>query len=141
MKRNKGFTLLGAIVVLSVIAIALGAVILPALAGNVYDRSTTAMGPTTGTFAWTNTVKYSALELKRIWVEDALATNHVVTVSRKTSDGSYTQAVGTVTCGTASNGNTASFTAGYLKYGDVLTGSSTVTTGATVMVEYEVQQH
>lgn len=113
-----------------------------AIAGNVYDRDTQALSTTAGTGIWTNSAfSYSALELKRIWVHDALVTNVVLTVSRITSDLTYTQTVGTVTCSTASSGSTSSFTAAYLRYGDMLSFSSSISTGSTVMIEFEVQQH
>ena len=69
----------------------------------------------------------------------ALAAADTVTVSRVSSDNLYTQSVGSVTVA-ANAGNTASFTAAYLKYGDKLKFAGTATTGATVMLEYEVQQ-
>lgn len=121
-------------------AVALMIAVGSALAGSVYDRATKALSASAGTGTWTNTVQYSALNLKRIWIESSLNATSVVTVTRITSDGAYTQAVGSVTC-TSSAGSTASFTAAYLKYGDMLYFSSSPGTGATAIVEYEVQQH
>lgn len=109
------------------------------MAAGIYDRSTTTIGTTTGTVTWTNTWKYSAIELKRIWVSSALSAADTVTVTRVTSDGIYTQAVGSVTVA-ANAGNTPTFTAAYLKYGDLLKFAGTAGTGATVMIEYEVQK-
>ena len=110
-----------------------------AYAASVYDRSVQSLGTTTGSAVWTNTWKYSAVELKRIWVVNPLVASNNVTVTRITSDNVYTQAVGTVAV-LSSAGNTASFTAGFLKYGDKLAFSSDISTGSTVMVEYQVQQ-
>jgi hypothetical protein len=112
-----------------------------AFAGSVYDRTTKALSVTAGTGTWTNETDYAAIKLVRVWAENALATNAVVTVSRVTSDNTYTQTVGTVSCGTATSGNTATFTAGYLSPNDKLTFSSTVATGMTMVIEYEVQKH
>lgn len=108
-------------------------------AANVYDRSVVTLGTTTGTATYTNTWKYSALELKRIWVEGSLIASNNVTVTRISSDGVYTQACGTVNVRSGA-GNTPTFTAAFLKYGDKLAFASDISTGATVMVEYEVQQ-
>jgi len=108
-------------------------------AASVYDRSTVSLGTSTGTAQWTNTWKYSAVELKRIWIQNCLAAVDTVTVSRITSDGIYTQAVGSVVCA-SNSGSTPTFTASFLKYGDRLTFASLVATGSTAMIEYEVQQ-
>jgi hypothetical protein len=112
-----------------------------AMAGAVYDRSTLTLGTTTGTGTWTNTTPYAALSLKRIWIQDALATNGVITVTRVAGDTGYSDTAGTVTMGASTNGSTASFTAAYLKYGDKLAFTTTVATGATAVIEYEVQKH
>jgi hypothetical protein len=111
------------------------------IAGTVYDRSVVTISTTLGTATWVNAdLPYSAIKLVRIWVEKDLIAINTVTVSRVTSDGVYTQSVGSVV--TAANaGSTASFTATYLKQNDYLLFSSTVATGATAIVEYEVQQH
>ena len=110
-----------------------------AYAASVYDRSVQSLGTTTGSAVWTNTWKYSAVELKRIWVVNPLVASNNVAISRISSDNVYTQTVGSVAV-LSSAGNTASFTAGFLKYGDKLLFSSDISTGATVMVEYQVQQ-
>ena len=112
-----------------------------AIAGSVYERSTVTISTTLGTATWVNDdLPYSAVKLVRIWVEKDLIAINTVTVTRVTSDGVYTQSVGSVV--TAANaGSTASFTATYLKPNDYLLFSSTVATGATAIVEYEVQQH
>ncbi|MEI6166002.1 MAG: hypothetical protein WCS52_02300 [bacterium] len=110
-----------------------------AYAASVYDRSVQSLGTTTGSAVWTNTWKYSAVELKRIWVVNPLVASNNVAISRISADNVYTQTVGTVAV-LSSAGNTASFTAGFLKYGDKLLFSSDISTGSTVMVEYEVQQ-
>jgi len=112
-----------------------------AVAGQVYDRATKALSVTLGTGTWTNTADYAAIELKRIWIENALETNGVYTVSRITSDGTYTQSIGTITMAALKSGSTASFTAAYLKQNDRISFSSTVATGATAVIEYEVQKH
>lgn len=123
-----------------IVGLMLAMVALAAIAGSVYDRDTKALGASTGTATWTNTYKYAAIVLKNVWIQNCLVAVGTVTVSRVTSDGTYTQAVGTVT--TAANaGNTTSFTASYLKAGDMLTFSSAPATGSTAMIEFEVQQH
>jgi len=109
-----------------------------AIADAVYDRSVVAISTTAGTATFTNTQAYAAIELKRIWIERSLIAVNTQTISRVTSDGVYTQSVGSVT--TASNsGSTASFTAGYMKYGDKLNFVGTVSTGAVAVIEYAVQ--
>lgn len=129
---------LACILFIAVIIAILGAAVV--YAAPVYDRSVVALGTATGTAQWTNTWKYSAIELKRIWILDSLATNATLTATRITADGTYTQAVGTVSSGALTYGSTSSFTAAHLKYGDRLPLSSSATTGAVVMIEYEVQQ-
>lgn len=131
MKRFRIATMIIALVCLSAIL---------ALAGSVYDRDTCTLGTTTGTGTWTNDTNYAALALKRIWIQDSLATNGVFTVSRVSTDG-YTDTVGTITMGASTNGSTATLTASYLKYGDKLTFATTVATGAVAVIEYEVQKH
>jgi len=131
MKRIKAIT--------GIVALLLVAVALVALAGSVYDRTTATLGTATGTVTWTNTQKYAAVELKRIWIEGDLVAADTVTVYRVTSDNAYTQACASVTVA-ASDGNSASFTAAYLKYGDKLPFSSGIATGSTAMIEYIVQE-
>lgn len=131
MRKNDYLRLLALVAFLALTAVV--------LAGAVYDRSTVTLGTATGTATWTNTWKYSAVELKRLWVIGGLAAADTCTVARVSSDNLYTQSVGTVTVA-ANAGNTASFTAAYLKYGDKLTFAGTATTGGTVLIEYEVQQ-
>jgi len=96
-------------------------------------------GTATGTAVWTNTARYATIDLKRIWVERSLVANDTVTVNRVTADNVFTQAVGTVAV-TSSKGNTSSFTAEYLKYGDMLPFAGTASTGAVIVIDYVVQQ-
>ena len=116
---------------------------LVALAGSVYDRTTNGI-PVSGTSTYTNKFDNGNLLLKRIWLESAAATNQTVAISRVTSDNTYTQTVGSVAIAAATSGSTASFTASYLKYGDMLKFASTggiASTGGVAIIEYEVQQH
>lgn len=133
MKRILNFL---AVFMVVVAALSLVAV---AIAGEVYDRATVTLGTTTGTANWTNTADYAALKLLRIWVEGVPVTNQVVTITR--TAGGYEQTVGTVTCGTSTNGSTASFTAGYMKNGDKLGFAGSIATGGVAVVEYAVQKH
>lgn len=121
--------------------VAISAMMAPA--GSVYDRATN-MVPVSGSATFTNKFDNGNLILKRIWFENATATNQTVAINRVTSDNLFTQTVGSVSCSTATSGSTASFTASYLKYGDKLTFSSTggaASTGGVAVIEYEVQQH
>lgn len=110
----------------------------PAVAGDVYSRAVITNGTATGTCTWTNTMRYVAIDLKRIWVSKSLTASDTVTIQRVTADNVFTQAVGSVTVSTSA-GNTASFTAEYLAYGDKLVPSSSATTGSVIMIEYVVQ--
>lgn len=136
-KSSKGFSLaqmMGLMVVLAIFAV--GA----AIAGSVYDRKIVTLGTTTGTATWVNDYNYAALALKRVWIAgnaDAVAT---VTVTRVTSDNVYTQTVGSIVCASGA-GSTATLTAAYLKPGDKLAFANSTATGATAMVEFELQQH
>lgn len=123
-----------------ILAAVLALAALAAFAGQVYDRQKVTLGSTTGSATFTNSVQYSALKLVRIWADNSLAALNTVTVTRVLSDGSFTNAVGTIEL-TANKGSTATFTAAYLAYGDKLVFSSLQPTGSTVIVEYEVQQH
>ncbi len=109
-----------------------------AIAGQVYDRETVTI-TNTGTADWTCDVDYSAVKLVRVWAVSSLATSNNLAIVRVTSDGLYTQTVGSVT-GPAP-ASTASFIATYLAPGDILRVTSTPATGGVVQVEYEVQQH
>lgn len=117
--------------------VVLAALICVARAGQVYDRDTAAVS-TAGSATWTNTAQYAAIKLARIWIVDSARAADTVTVVRVTSDGLYTQAVGTVTVA-ASTGNQATFTAGFLEPLDKLV--FTASTSSTAMIEFEVQQH
>ena len=122
-------------------AVAIAAVTLtpaPVQAADVYERIVLTNGTATGTLTWTNTAKYVAIDLKRIWVERSLAATDTVTVQRVTSGGSFTQTVGTVAVA-SSVGNTASFTAEYLKGGDMLKFTGTATTGSVIVADVVYQ--
>jgi hypothetical protein len=110
-----------------------------AFAGQVYDRADLD-SDINGVVSWTNEVDYAAVKLARIWVLDAVVATDVVTIVRTTASGEYTQAVGSVTAA-GSVGNTATFTAGYLLPGDILTATGANTTNYELQIEYEVQQH
>ena len=128
-----------ALVIVTVAAVAA----IVAFAGSVYDRSTSTI-PVAGVATWTNKFDNGNLVLKRIWVEAGAATNQTVAIVRITTDNAYTQTVGSVALAAATSGNTATFTAGYLKYGDKLQFTSTggiANTGGVAVIEYEVQQH
>lgn len=109
------------------------------LAGQVYDRTTKTL--TAGAGTWVNTSDYAAIKLVRIWIEGSTVAANTVTVSRITSDGTYTQSVGSVAFASGSKGNTPTFTAAYLKNGDRLKFTSAVGSNSTAIIEYEVQQH
>jgi hypothetical protein len=113
-----------------------------AIAGNVADRtSAITLSRTAGTATWTNTVQYASVEIARLDVIGGYYAADTITVSRVTSDGTYTQTVGSVAFTSGSKGNTATFTAAYLKHGDKLTFSSGTASNSTAIIEYEVQQH
>lgn len=123
--------------IIGITAVILLACIGLALAGQVYDRTTQTI-PASGTIRWTNSTPYASLELKRIWIEKPAAGDATCTISRVGS--SYTQAVGSVTVA-ATGGSTASFTAAYLKYGDILRFTTLPGSNSVAVIEYEVQQH
>jgi hypothetical protein len=110
-----------------------------AFGGAVYDRTVMAVAATSGS-TFTNSMPYSALALKRVWIEYSATASDTVTLTRVTAGGVYTQAVGTITVST-SIGNTATFTAAYLKNGDKLVFVSGAGSASTAIIEYEVQQH
>ena len=107
-------------------------------AGSVYDREWKTI--TSGSAIWTNTRPYAAVQLTRIFVYGSTAATNSITITRVTSGTLSTQTVGSVTLA-ARAGNTASFTAANMKYGDTLVFSSVLASNATAMVEFHVQQH
>lgn len=122
-----------ATLVLCIVAVA-------AYAGTVYDRDTLTLPVVTGDASWTNDVSSAGLKLLRISVDGSGIAINTITVARVTSGGAFTQACASVV--TASGqGTSASFTAGYLKYGDILTFDTFLPTGSVAYLEYEVQKH
>ena len=132
MQKNR----IGMLIALAIVGLVAGI----AVAGQVYGRAVKTLSVTAGSGTWTNSSLYAAIELKRIWSDFNLSAANTVTVTRVTSDNTYTGTVGTIV--TASGvGSTASFTAAYLNDGDKLVFASTIATGSTVIIEYEVQKH
>lgn len=123
-------------IIIALVALVMGGLV--AFAGQVYDRTEVTMTDT-GTVDWENTYDYSAVKLARVWALSSLATSANVAVVRVSADGLYTQTVGTIT-GPAP-ASQATFTAAYLKPGDLLRFTSTPATGGVVQIEFEVQQH
>ena len=113
-------------------------VVTAALAGAVYDRTTVTL--TAGAGTWTANHQYASVGLKRIWIEGSTLAVNTVTVQRVTSDLAYTQACASVVLA-ANKGNSATFTAGYLKYGDKLVFSSSAPSNSVAIIDYEVCQH
>ncbi len=104
-----------------------------------YSRGDGAAPLTTGVSTFTNSRTYEPIELKRIWVYASPVSNNVVTVSRVDYGGAITQACGSVATANLLIGNSATFTAAYLQPGDYLTLTSSLTTGFSYRIEYEIQ--
>ncbi len=107
-----------------------------ARASDVYNR--TVITNTATSFIWTNTARYVALDLKRVWVERSLVATDTGTVKRITADGLYTQAVCTVAIASGI-GNTNSFVAEYFSVGDKLSyaasSAGSAATGSTFIID------
>jgi len=129
---------------ISLIACAALAVAGLALAGQVYDRSSATTAAATGVATITPDAKYAGIELKKVWVEAAAATNVIATVYRVVDSGAYTQSVATVSCTTLTKGSGvpaqyAAIKSGEYFYITALIGSAG--TNAVVLLDYEVQTH
>lgn len=111
------------------------------VAGSVYDREVISLPAGSATINWTNDWKYSALELKRQWIESSVVDVNTVVVHRVISDGAgYTQQCATVAV-TGAKGSNTTFVASYLKYGDILRHTPTAPSGSVMVLEFEVQEH
>lgn len=111
-----------------------------AMAGSVYQRAVVALGTTTGTATFTNASEYAAFKVTGIRVQYNTDTGATTTVSRVVYNGTtaYTNTVGTIVGLTGLNIAT---NPAYLNNDDLLKFASSTTTGATVIVEGEYQQH
>jgi prepilin-type N-terminal cleavage/methylation domain-containing protein len=135
--KKTGFSLIEIMCVIAIIGVlAAGA----AIAGSVYDREIVTLGTTTGTQTWTNDFDYAAIQLKKISFYSSADAAATLTVSRVTSDSTYTQSVCTIV-GAGADSNATSFTTSYLKPSDELVCESSTATSGAVMVEFEVQKH
>lgn len=132
MKKFLGLAMIAALLV--------GVALTDVQAQGVYSRDDGAASVTAGSGVYTNSRTYEPVELKRVWVYGSLATNGTITVTRIDSGGAITQACASVALAANSTaGNSATFTAAYLKPGDMLGFSSSLTTGFSYRVEFEVQ--
>ena len=124
----------------TMLALAVVSIAVSVFAGTVYERpAAITVGPS-GAGVWTNGYSVAALDIQRIWVENNLLATNVVTFTRITADGLYTQAIGTVTC-SGGSGSTATFTAEYLAYGDKIAWVSWKGTNCVIIPEFLFQQH
>ena len=115
-----------------------------AQAGTVFDRSTNATAAATGICTITPPAKYAGLELKKVWVEDAAATNQSFTIYRVVEAGAYTQSVATVAITTATTGSGVPSQYAGLKSGEfwlVKSLGGIASSNAVVLIDYEVQTH
>lgn len=129
----KRFTILAAMLMVSIIA---------AVAGVVYDRVQLTAARATGAISWTNTVPYAAIELKNITILNSYLAVDTITVQRVTGDTvSHTSTVCTITNAAYTGNWEGGLHWVYMKYGDKLVYSSAQSTGYYANVEYEVQKH
>jgi hypothetical protein len=115
-----------------------------AQAGTVFDRSTNATAAATGICTITPPAKYAGMELKKVWVEDAAATNQSFTIYRVVEAGAYTQSVATVAITTATTGSGVPSQYAGLKSGEfwlVKSLGGIASSNAVVLIDYEVQTH
>jgi len=114
-----------------------------ALAGLVYaetiadrvEKSTSA----TGTLTWTNDYPQASVKLIRLSTKGGDPAINTVSVNRVTSDGAWTQAVGTVVLA-AGVGTQTTLAYNYLLYGDTLVYSSQIASGTVQLIEFEVSK-
>ena len=118
------------------------------LADSVYDRSSMALS-VHGSGTWTNTTKYSALKLAKLWVEQSANGANTATVMRITSSNAaagdtytHTQTCASITISSSNDNGQATLTAGYLAYGDKLSVTCTRTNAQNgiFVIEYETQK-
>lgn len=110
-----------------------------AYAGSVADKvekSTSA----TGTLTWTNSYEFGSVDLKRISVKGGDPAINTVSVSRVTSDGNWTQAVGNVVLA-AGVGTQTTLAYNYLTYGDKLVFTTQIPSGTVALIEFIVDKH
>lgn len=119
----------------AVVAVAL--VVGVAIAGGIADRETVTIS--SGSAVWTNTASYRHIDLERISVWNTEIATDTVTVSRVTSDNTYTQTVGTVSV-SGGSGTQTTLAYQYLLPGDMLSFTATSGSNATAMVEFLAQQ-
>lgn len=115
-----------------------------AQAGTVFDRSTNATAAATGIATITPPAKYAGMELKKVWVEKAAATNQSFTVYRVVEAGAYTQSVATVAIAAATTGSGVPAQYAGLKSGEywlVKSLGGIASSNAVVLLDYEVQTH
>ena len=115
--------------------VALTGLVMAAGIADRVEKATTA----TGTLTWTNDVAYSALDLKRISAKGGDPAINTISVSRVTSDGNWTQAVGNVVLA-AGVGTQTTLAYNLLKYGDKLVFTTQIASGTVTLIEYEVQK-
>jgi hypothetical protein len=115
-----------------------------AQAGTVYDRSTNTTAAATGICTITPSASYAGLELKKVWIERAAATNQSFTVYRVIQAGAYTQSVCTVAIAAATTGSGVPTHYAGLKSGEywlVKSLGGIASSNAVVIIDYEVQTH
>jgi hypothetical protein len=115
-----------------------------AQAGTVFDRSSGTTAAATGVATITPPAKYAGLELKKVWVEAAAATNQSFTIYRVVEAGAYTQSVATVAITTATTGSGVPSQYAGLKSGEywlVKSLGGIASSNAVVQLDYEVQTH
>ena len=115
-----------------------------AQAGTVFDRSSGTTAAATGVATITPPAKYAGMELKKVWVEAAAATNQSFTIYRVVEAGAYTQSVATVAITTATTGSGVPSQYAGLKSGEfwlVRSLGGIASSNAVVQLDYEVQTH
>jgi hypothetical protein len=115
-----------------------------AQAGKVFDRSSGTTAAATGVATITPPAKYAGIELKKVWVEAAAATNQSFTIYRVVEAGAYTQSVATVAIAAATTGSGVPAQYAGLKSGEfwlVRSLGGIASSNAVVQLDYEVQTH
>lgn len=119
-----------------------GTIETPLLDGLLTGRAFVALSVDGGAATWTNDGDTPATELTRLSVANSLNATNEITCTRIITDSdstAYTQTVGTVTC-SGGAGTQATLAYADLVDDDVLSFSSLVSTGSTVIAEYDARK-